>query len=135
MCGAEEPGEKTCSTTDEVSEKARDVAAYDVGERVEYWSETLQKYILAVVKTINPDGSYDLDVKRMAPTTHLRRLQPGVVLNRKGNKILGYRGGGGPEAAAQGQAKAGRLPLQEQRVCLSLEQRSGGKRKPRQSGC
>lgn len=51
---------------------------YAVGERVNYWSETHQQWMNAVVKQAHPDGnggiSYDLDVKRGAQASKIRRL-------------------------------------------------------------
>merc|ERR1719487_70156 len=44
-----------------------------VGERVQYWSDTFYKWVDAAVVKVNRDGSLDLDVKRGA---HPNRIRP-----------------------------------------------------------
>lgn len=49
---------------------------FEVGEKVEYWSDTYQQYMPAFVQRVRDDGvTYDLDVKRGAQ----RRKMRGVV--------------------------------------------------------
>jgi hypothetical protein len=70
-----------------------------VGERVQYWSDTFYKWVDAAVVKLNRDGSFDLDVKRGA---HPGRIRP-----------HGSLGDGPPQApsGAQGNLEAGPAPL------------------------
>mmetsp|Transcript_70955 Transcript_70955/g.200280 ORF Transcript_70955/g.200280 Transcript_70955/m.200280 type:complete len:818 (+) Transcript_70955:115-2568(+) len=46
--------------------------AYEPGDPVKYWSETLGKWIVAAVARRNPDGSYDLDRKAHVEPERIR---------------------------------------------------------------
>eukprot|EP00927_Polykrikos_kofoidii_P028043 TRINITY_DN24544_c0_g1_i2.p1 TRINITY_DN24544_c0_g1~~TRINITY_DN24544_c0_g1_i2.p1 ORF type:complete len:978 (-),score=143.05 TRINITY_DN24544_c0_g1_i2:117-3050(-) len=54
------------------------------GDRVSYWSSSASKWIGATVKQRNPDGSYDLNVKRKAPVKQIRK---GEELARGGGSV------------------------------------------------
>lgn len=65
--------------------------AFAVGERVSYWSETHQQWMNAIVKQAHADGqggvSYDLDVKRGAQASKIRRLSNPPPLSQLGHDV------------------------------------------------
>jgi len=63
-----------------------------VGESVQYWSDSHQKWALAVVEEVSSDGAtYDLDVKKGALTERIQRL-PTVTAVEKGASMSGPSG-------------------------------------------
>jgi hypothetical protein len=68
------------SITSEVpSEHVKHVASYsvprfDIGQKVEYYSQTMNGWVLSYVKAVNPDGSYKLNTKKAAHPSLVRPL-------------------------------------------------------------
>eukprot|EP00747_Dinoflagellata_sp_TGD_P213253 gnl/TRDRNA2_/TRDRNA2_86237_c0_seq1.p1 gnl/TRDRNA2_/TRDRNA2_86237_c0~~gnl/TRDRNA2_/TRDRNA2_86237_c0_seq1.p1 ORF type:complete len:743 (-),score=104.90 gnl/TRDRNA2_/TRDRNA2_86237_c0_seq1:379-2607(-) len=50
------------------------VVRFDVGEHVEYWSDTYQQFMQSVVVRLRDEETYDLDVKRGAHIRNMRKL-------------------------------------------------------------
>jgi hypothetical protein len=51
-------------------------ARFEIGDRVEYWSETYSQWMQAIVQKVRDDGiTYDLDVKRGAQRKKMRASQ------------------------------------------------------------
>ena len=50
------------------------VPRFEIGQKVEYYSQTMNGWVLSYVKGVNPDGSYKLNTKKAAHPSHLRPL-------------------------------------------------------------
>eukprot|EP00927_Polykrikos_kofoidii_P029598 TRINITY_DN25580_c0_g1_i2.p1 TRINITY_DN25580_c0_g1~~TRINITY_DN25580_c0_g1_i2.p1 ORF type:complete len:1125 (-),score=174.58 TRINITY_DN25580_c0_g1_i2:188-3562(-) len=84
---------------------------WQVGEKVEYWSDTFQQWIPAVVTRVRETGNtYDLDVKRGAQRRKMRagNLDSSLDQDRQG----GYPANGGDAAGAAAYIPATILPHQ-----------------------
>jgi len=51
---------------------------FEVGEKVQYWSDTYQQWMIGTVQGIYDDGAYDLDIKKAAPANRLRSCRGSV---------------------------------------------------------
>lgn len=52
---------------------------FPVGTKVEYFSETMNGWVLSYVKGINSDGTYSLNTKKSAPVSRVRSLIPSAA--------------------------------------------------------
>ncbi len=68
------PTVPTHSVASSSSRQTPDCAYFPTGTKVEYFSETMNGWVLSYVKGVNADGTYCLNTKKSAPMSRVRSL-------------------------------------------------------------